>query len=144
MRAYISVSFGKRKFFEKEITVIKNVLDFFKIESFVFVDQYHFSKDQEKEMMAQTLADIDISDILIAEVSDKAIGIGVEVGYAKAKKKPIIYLRNINAEHSTTVSGVSDFCVYYEDENDLKKLLTDVLMKLKKNYREVKCLLSNI
>ena len=38
--------------------------------------------------------DIDNSDILIAEVSEKAIGVGIEVGYAKAKGKPIIYIKN--------------------------------------------------
>jgi nucleoside 2-deoxyribosyltransferase len=112
--------------------VCKNVLNDLKIEAFVFVDKYNFSKDREEEMMAQALADIDISDMLIAEVSDKAIGIGVEVGYAKAKKKPVVYLRNINAEHSTTISGVSDYGVFYKDENDLKNLLYDVLNKIEK------------
>ena len=41
--------------------------------------------------MKQATADIDKCDILIAETSDRGIGIGIEVGYAKAKKKPIFY-----------------------------------------------------
>jgi 2'-deoxynucleoside 5'-phosphate N-hydrolase len=41
-------------------------------------------------MMAQAFLDIGQSDFLIAETSDKGIGIGIEVGYARAKQKPII------------------------------------------------------
>jgi 2'-deoxynucleoside 5'-phosphate N-hydrolase len=40
-------------------------------------------------MMRQAFAAIDKNDLLIAETTDKAIGIGIEVGYAKAKGKPI-------------------------------------------------------
>ena len=70
-------------------------------------------------MMKQTTADIGNCKIIIAENSDKAIGIGIEVGYAKAKMKPIIYLRRKTTDHSSTVSGISDFHIIYEDTSDL-------------------------
>ncbi|MEO5581154.1 MAG: nucleoside 2-deoxyribosyltransferase [Saprospiraceae bacterium] len=74
--------------------------------------------------------DIDHCDILIAETSNKGIGIGVEVGYAKAKGKPVIYIRQKDAEHSTTVSGISDFQMIYSDSNNLKNQLTDIINQL--------------
>ena len=83
-------------------------------------------------MMKQVMADIDNCDILIAETSDKAIGIGVEAGYAKAKDKTVIYLRQKDTEHSTTVSGISDFQIIYLDTNDIKNQLADILNKMKK------------
>lgn len=132
MKAYISVSFSNRKFVEKEIASIVDTLNDFKISSCVFVDNYKFDLTQERQMMAQAMADIDNCDILIAETSDKGIGIGIEVGYAKAKSKTVIYLRNKDKEHSTTISGISDFQIIYMDTNDLKKQLADTVVKIKK------------
>lgn len=130
MQAYISVSYSKRKVLDDEVNAIIESLNNFKILSFVFVDKYKFVLHEEKEMMRQAMADIDNSNFLIAETSDKGIGIGIEVGYAKAKGKPIIYLRKQNAEHSTTVSGVSDYQIIYQDTLDLKKQLKEIIIKV--------------
>ena len=125
----------KKKQLEKELNSIIKVLSFYKIKPFVFVDNFNFTKDQEKEMMIEAMKAIDDCDLLIAETSDKAIGIGVEVGYAKAKGKPVFYLRNKKAEHSTTISGISDFIILYEDISDMERKLQHVLTRLIK--REV-------
>ena len=85
MQAYISISFSKRKELEKEVQAIKNALQKCGISGFVFVDEYQFSAKQEKKMMQKAMEDVEKSAILIAEVSEKGIGIGIEVGYAKAK-----------------------------------------------------------
>ena len=131
MKAYISISYDKRKNLYKELHAIIDVLTDFNIEPFIFVDTYKFSINQEKQMMQQAFADIDSSDFVIAETSDKAIGIGVEVGYAIAKQKPVIYLRKNKAEHSTTVSGASTYQIIYDGISNLKQQLknsvTDVL-----------------
>lgn len=127
MQAYISISYSKRKFLENELDAIADVLKLFFITPFMFVDTYSFSPEQEKEMMQQAFSTIDKCDMLIAETSDKAIGIGTEVGYAKAKNKTIIYFRNKNAEHSTTVSGASDFKIIYSDADDLKKQFFELM-----------------
>ena len=130
MTAYISVSYNKRKFLQKELDAIADALNFFAIISFVFVDKYSFSPRQEKEMMELAFAEIDKCELLIAETSDKAIGIGIEVGYAKAKNKPVIYLRNKNAEHSITVSGSSDYTIIYSDAGDLRMQLSEALKEI--------------
>ncbi len=130
MTAYISVSHSNRKLIEKELNVICGTLKEFKIESFIFVDEYQFSLAQERQMMEQAMTDIANCDILIAEVSHKGIGIGIEVGYAKAKNKPVIYLRQKNSDHSTTVSGISDFQIIYRDDTDLQMQLTEILNKI--------------
>lgn len=130
-KAYISVSFSKRKDLQQEMETISSVLRFHGITAFIFVDRYEFAAAQEKEMMQQAILSIDECDLLIAETSDKAIGIGIEAGYAKAKGKKVIYLRSINAEHSTTLSGISDFQILYEGVEDLKKQMTSVISKIK-------------
>lgn len=135
MTAYISVSFSKRKLLNKELAAIINTLNDYKIKPFIFVDNYKFDSTQERQMMQQAVTDIDNCYILIAEVSDKAIGIGIEVGYAKAKHKPVIYLRQKDAEHSTTVSGISDLQIIYSDINDLQKQLDSGLKEIMKTHK---------
>ncbi len=124
MKAYISISYSKRKIFEDEVCSIIETFKELSIEPFVFVDQYKFDVTEEKQMMRQALADIDNCDVLVAEVSDKAIGIGIEAGYAKAKGKPIIYMRKNSSEHSTTLSGISDFQIIYRNVEELRFFLS--------------------
>ena len=129
MQAYISISFSKRKELEKEVQVLKNALETFGISGFVFVDEYQFSANEETEMMQKAMEDVEKSAILIAEVSEKGIGIGIEVGYAKAKNIPVIYVRNSSSEHSTTVSGIADFKIIYENVIDLEEKLEKIIRK---------------
>lgn len=123
MQAYISISFNQRKSLDKVVKAIKETLVLLNIQPFVFVDNYNFDKTQEKEMMTTAFTEIGKADLLIAEVSDKAIGIGVEVGYARAMGIPAIYIRNKTSEHSTTVSGACNHSIIYHNENDLKQEL---------------------
>lgn len=127
MKAYIAISFSKRKILDSVIQTIENSLKEFQIQSFVFVNQYEFGPEQEKEMMQQAVQDLNSCDLLIAETSEKGIGIGIEVGYAKALGKPIFYMRQLEAAHSTTVSGISDYQIVYKDFFDLSLQLRDKL-----------------
>ena len=129
MQAYISISFSKRKSLDNFVFLIKNALQKCGISGFVFVDEYQFSAKQEKKMMQNAIEDIEKSAILIAETSEKGIGIGIEVGYAKAKNIPVIYMRNSKSEHSTTVSGIADFKIIYENEIDLEEKLEKIIRK---------------
>lgn len=130
MTAYIAISYSKRKELAEELTAIKEALLASGINPFVFIEQFQFDPSQEKEMMQEAMRQLDAADLLIAETSDKAIGIGIEAGYAKAKGKPVIYLRNKKADHSSTLSGISDQQVIYTDSIDLKHLLAATLISL--------------
>ena len=127
MKAYISVSFKNRKLLSSEIDTISKVLTENSIDALVFVDKYRFQLSQEREMMQKAMEEIDNCDILIAETSEKGIGIGVEVGYAKGKGKTIVYIRQKDMEHSTTVSGSSDFQIIYSDSKDLRMQLLQII-----------------
>jgi nucleoside 2-deoxyribosyltransferase len=130
--AYIAISYSKRKELAKELAAIKEALLSSGVSPFVFVEQFQFNASQEKEMMQEAMRQLDAANLLIAETSDKAIGIGIEAGYAKAKGKPVIYLRNKKADHSTTLSGISDQQIVYENNIDLKeKLLLSITQVMK-------------
>ncbi|MGE8533558.1 MAG: hypothetical protein ACN6OJ_03100 [Chryseobacterium sp.] len=50
-------------------------------------------------MIDQAFADISACEFLIAESSEKAIGMGIEAGYSKGLGKRVMYIRHVNAEH---------------------------------------------
>lgn len=127
MTAYIAISFGQRHQLDHQLTIVVEVLRKFNFQPHVFVDRYQFDPTQEKQMMQQVMTDISNCDILLAETTHKGIGIGIEAGYAKAQNKPVVYLRQHNAEHSTTLSGISDYQIIYESTEALSKQLSLVL-----------------
>lgn len=134
MKAYFAISYSNRKQFDKEVESLQNLFHKNNIELLVFVDKYDFRTDQEKEMMKVAFEEIDSSDFLIAELTTKSIGVGIEIGYAFAKEKPIIYLRKKGSEYSTTASGCSISVINYENEIDLVKRMGKLLKTKIINY----------
>lgn len=127
--AYFGISKSSRVHFDKEILHLQKSLAKYNIELLVFVDKYNFEPDQEKEMMRVAFEEIDKSSFVIVELTKKAIGVGVEVGYAFATQKPIIYIKRKDAKHSTTVSGCSNFSIVYEDEFHLSEEIEKLILK---------------
>ena len=74
-------------------------------------------------MMQAACEEIQHSDILVAELSDKAIGIGIEIGYASALNIPILYLRRQGTEYSKTAGGLANTQFVYHGPEDLKEKL---------------------
>jgi len=123
MKAYIAIPYQGRNEIREELDTITSILNQCGVSPFVFADQYSFKAEEEKQMMQQAMEAINQSDWLIAFASEKAIGIGIEAGFAKGKGKPVIYIRHIEAEHSTTLSGISDHQIIYVDLHDLAQKL---------------------
>jgi len=132
-KAYFAISYSNRKLFDNEVNGLLNLFKKYNIELLVFVDNYTFKKDQEKEMMKTAFEEIDSSDFLIAELTTKSIGVGIEIGYAFAKNKPIFYLRKKGSEYSTTASGCSNTIITYENEMNLVEIMEKQLKIILKN-----------
>lgn len=132
-KAYLGVSWSKRESLSAEIEQIEACLHELGMELFVFVDRYTFDKEQSTEMMQTAFREIDTCDFLLVELSKKAIGVGVEVGYAYAQGKPIVYLMREGSEFSTTVGGSSNAVISYSDPIDLHLQLKQLLTHLVQN-----------
>jgi nucleoside 2-deoxyribosyltransferase len=118
-KAYLAISYSNRKKFDKEVDSLKEFFFNKEIDLLVFVDNYNFKPNQEQLMMQTAFKEIDSCDLLIAELTTKSIGVGIEIGYAFAKQIPIIYLHKENAEYSTTASGSANHSIMYHNETDL-------------------------
>ncbi|WP_194842527.1 nucleoside 2-deoxyribosyltransferase [Endozoicomonas sp. OPT23] len=76
----------------------------------------HFEPDT---IMADTFAKIDGSDLVVIDVSEKGIGLGIEAGYARAKGIPLVVTLKEGVEVSTTVLGTADRVIHYNDVADI-------------------------
>jgi nucleoside 2-deoxyribosyltransferase len=126
-RAYLAISYSDRHQLDAEIYYLVKKAKEVGVEVFVFVNHYNFKKNQEIEMMKTAFDEIDNSTVFIAELTEKSIGVGIELGYAFANKKSIIYLRKKGSEYSTTAAGSSNFIMEYTDKVELlAKVLTAI------------------
>lgn len=128
--AFVSMSFSHKHHMKAVVDRLKGVLSAYDIASKIFVEDYTFDASKEDIMMRVSCDDISKCDFLIAELSHKAIGVGVEVGFAAGLGKPIIYMRQLNAEHSTTVAGISTYKIIYESLEDLEYKLRAIIPDL--------------
>lgn len=64
-------------------------------------------------LMRQTFQIIDQSDIVVLEMSEKGVGLGIEAGYAHASRKPIVVLLAEDRPLSTTLSGIASDVIRY-------------------------------
>ncbi|MEM7347634.1 MAG: nucleoside 2-deoxyribosyltransferase, partial [Chloroflexota bacterium] len=77
---------------------------------------YHFSPE---ELMQRSFAEIDASDLVLIELSEKGVGLGIEAGYAYAKRIPIITIAQQGADISTTLQGISQKVYFYDTTKQL-------------------------
>nr|WP_294989136.1 nucleoside 2-deoxyribosyltransferase [uncultured Sediminibacterium sp.] len=128
-RAYLALSLSMRPMLNQVVEVLREILEEQGIALFVFVDHFSFTPSEESAMMQQAFQEIDLADLLIAECSEKAIGVGIEAGYALGKGKNVWYLRQINSPHSTTLSGAAQKSFIYSDPADLGNQIKRELQK---------------
>lgn len=128
--AYVAIAASSRKRLSPAIDAMKQVLQHYNIEAIIFIDRYSFTSEQDAAMMTLALKTIEHADLLIAEVSDQAIGVGVEVGYAAAKDKPILYLRHADSPYTAIVGGVATHTIAYTTEMELRTKLSHTIEQL--------------
>lgn len=73
--------------------------------------QIHFAPDV---LMQKSFHEIDQSDMIVVELSEKGVGIGIEAGYAYAKDIPIITIARTGSDISETLRGISQNIFFYE------------------------------
>ncbi|MBI5051922.1 MAG: nucleoside 2-deoxyribosyltransferase [Chloroflexi bacterium] len=85
------------------------------------VEAWGEKKFEARELMQKTFEEIDSSDIVVVELSEKGVGVGIEAGYARAKGKPIITVARRGPDVSETLKGISRDMFIYKDISDLEK-----------------------
>ena len=78
------------------------------------------------ELMCRTFAAIAVSDLVVVDLTEKGVGVGIEAGYAHAKQIPIVTIAPRGADVSTTLQGISRAVLLYDDLNDFERVIKQI------------------
>lgn len=118
MKAYLAIKFKTDFSNKKEVEDITSALDKDGIKTVSMV-QYGNDVFTPQELMQKTFQEIDSSDILIIEFSEKGVGLGIEAGYAYTKQKPIFVIAKEGSDISSTLKGIAREVIFYNKPEDL-------------------------
>ena len=75
------------------------------------------------ELMRLTFAAIDASRLLLVELSEKGVGVGIEAGYAHARGIPNVTAARSGCDLSLTLRAISAWAGWYAREEELPAIL---------------------
>lgn len=117
---FFAASFNKRDEFKQIYLAITDAG--FSVSSPIYDYQANTDIDYAT-LMNYDFQQIDACDIVLADVTYKEIGVGIEIGYAKAKSKSIVYIHRKGSELSTTVLGTTNMHIEYDESNYTTKVV---------------------
>ena len=79
-----------------------------------------------EELMIKSFEQINLCDLVLVELSEKGVGIGIEAGYAYAKGIPIVTIAKRGCDISSTLQGISKGTYNYNDMADLKEFFSSI------------------
>jgi len=87
------------------------------------INMKHQNRYSSCELMELTFDKIDTCDLVIIDLTEKGVGLGIEAGYAYAKGVPIITIAKNGSDISETLVGISKNILFYNNIEDLEMLL---------------------
>ena len=79
-----------------------------------------------QELMRRTFEEIASSEVVVVELTEKGVGIGIEAGYAYAKGIPIVTIARRGSDISETLCGISDSVLHYERFDELEQFFAQL------------------
>lgn len=125
-RAYLAIKFHEDFSNRDSIESILDILQEKGIECVVMAkdfEKYGEIKFTPDELMKLAFEQIDKSDFLVIEFSEKGVGLGIEAGYAYSRGIPIIVIAKEGSKVSNTLRGITRKIVFYESFEELKENL---------------------
>lgn len=124
MRIFITASFGdSQENIEKLCSLVRSA----GFEDFCFlrdVENYQKIFDEAKGLMQRAKEEIQKSDALLIDMTDKPTGRAIEAGIAYALGKKVIVIMKKGTTVKDTVIGISEAVIEYNE-------ITDIVIKLK-------------
>jgi nucleoside 2-deoxyribosyltransferase len=76
-------------------------------------------------LMQRTFDEIDTSNVVIVDLTEKGVGVGIEAGYAFAKHIPVVTIARKGSDISETLRGISQEILLYDQYDDLAYLFAE-------------------
>ncbi len=128
-KVYLSIKYHPNSSNRKVIEELSDALQSAGLKSTIIQRDYeHWGKIKfsPEELMNLTFEVIDNVDLVIVELSEKGVGIGIEAGYAHAKNIPIVVIAKEGSDISDTLRGIAKRIIFYTDTQELVANLKDL------------------
>ena len=92
---------------------------------------------EARDLMRRTFDLIEGCDFVVTELSEKGVGLGIEAGYAYARKVPVVTVAKRGSDISETLKGISSHVLLYEEVSDLSPIFADLFSNFERARRGV-------
>ena len=125
-KVYLSIKFHEDYKNKELIEKLYNSLSEAEFEVLSMVkDIEKYGKLNLVELMKKTFEQINKSDLMVVEFSEKGVGLGIEAGYAHAKGIPIVVIAREGCEISDTLKGITKEIIVYNSPEEVGNLLIE-------------------
>lgn len=129
VKAYISIKYHNDNANQDTIDRISSALVKSGFETVCIardIEKWGQVKVDVRELMRKTFEEIESSDVVVVELTEKGVGVGIEAGYAHAKGIPVVTIARRGADISVTLRGISDTVLRYEHFDELERLFAQL------------------
>ncbi len=122
MKAYLGIKYYEDNRNRPLIEGISSALEQCDFETVCIVrdiEKWGYQRFSPTDLMQKTFAIIQTSQIVVIDLSEKGVGLGIEAGYAVAKNVPVITIAQKGADISTTLKGISQAVFLYHNFEEL-------------------------
>lgn len=126
MKAYIGIKYHEDYRNKAIVDKISSILENNGYETICIVRDTNIEQQNKynpRDLMKLTFEKIDNCDLVIIDLTEKGVGLGIEAGYAYAKEIPIITIAKSSSDISETLVGISKKIFLYNNIEDLEILL---------------------
>ena len=131
MRAYISIKYRADNSNRNCIEKIASALGQNGFETVCItrdIEKWGQIELSPEELMQRTFSEIDLSHLIVIDLTEKGVGLGIEAGYAYAKGIPIVVIAKKGSNISATLQGISRQLFLYDEFDDLTHFFKDTTL----------------
>ena len=131
MRAYISIKYRADNSNRNCIEKIASALEQNGFETVCItrdIEKWGQIQLDSEALMQRTFSEIDLSHLIVVDLTEKGVGLGIEAGYAYAKGIPIAVIVKKGSDISATLQGISQQLFLYDEFDDLTHFFRDTTL----------------
>jgi len=128
MRAYLAIKFYEDHRNRQHIDALVDTFSRTGIELVCMqkhVERYGDVSLTPAELMRRAFDEIEKSDFITVDTTEKGMGIGIEAGYAYKAEKPVVIIAKPREEVSTTLRGIAADILEYSSYDELSTRLKE-------------------
>jgi nucleoside 2-deoxyribosyltransferase len=129
MKAFLSIKYHADHANRARIEMIAAALEARGFETICIardIERWGHLKFDARELMRRTFAAMDACDLMVVDLTEKGVGVGIEAGYAHAKNIPVVTIAQTGADISDTLRGISRAIFEYADVDDLTRVVAEM------------------